>query len=176
MPIHNEIYRARPDVQAVVHTHPFYMAALSATAARFEMVSQDSLPFAGGLGYYPSAELVLRADEGQDVAAALGPHRAVVMKNQGITVVADLIEQAVVWAAMLERSARLQLAATQFGALDPIADDEVERMYEHFEHHYEGRNEAIWAYLVRRAERAGRASPLLPRSAHSAGPGEDTRG
>jgi ribulose-5-phosphate 4-epimerase/fuculose-1-phosphate aldolase len=157
MPIHNEIYRCRPDVQAVVHTHPFYAAALTATAARFEMVSQDSLPFAGGVGYYPSAELVMSAEQGRAVAAALGEHRAVLMKNHGIAVVADSIEQAAVWAASLERSCRLQLAASQLGPLAPIAADEVERMYERFEHGYAGRNEAIWRYLVRKAERAGLA-------------------
>jgi len=155
MPIHNEIYRARPDVQAVVHTHPFYAAALTASGARFEMVSQDSLPFAEGLGWYPSAELVMTAEQGQAVAAALGERRAVLMKNHGIAVAADSIEQAAVWAASLERSCRLQLAATQLGALAPIAPDEVERMYERFEHGYAGRNEAIWRYLVRKAQRAG---------------------
>src|SRR5581483_9185002 len=103
MPIHNEIYRARPDVQAVVHTHPFYAAALTASGARFEMVSQDSLPFAEGLGWYPSAELVMTAEQGQAVAAALGERRAVLMKNHGIAVVGPSIEVATVWASELER-------------------------------------------------------------------------
>ncbi|SRR5579884_644890 len=155
MPIHNEIYRARPDVQAVVHTHPFYAAALTASEARFAMVSQDSLPFAEGVGWYPSSELVMTAEQGRAVAEALGARRAVLMKNHGIAVAADSIEQAAVWAASLERSCRLQLAATQLGPLAPIAADEVARMYERFEHGYAGRNEAIWRYLVRKAQRAG---------------------
>src|SRR5262249_13305692 len=92
MPIHNETYRGRPDVQAVVHTHPFYAAALSASGARFEMVSQDSLPFAEGLGVYPSAELVMTAEQGQAVADALSARRGVLMKNHGIAVAADSIE------------------------------------------------------------------------------------
>jgi ribulose-5-phosphate 4-epimerase/fuculose-1-phosphate aldolase len=156
MPIHNEIYRRRPDVQAVVHTHPFYAAALSASGARFEMVSQDSLPFGEGLGVYPRAELVMTVEQGQAVAEALGGRRAVLMKNHGIAVAADSIEQAAVWAASLERSCRLQLAATQLGPLDPIAADEVARMYERFERGYAGRNEAIWRYLVRKLQRAER--------------------
>jgi L-fuculose-phosphate aldolase len=155
MPIHTEIYQRRPDVQAVVHTHPFYAAALSASQARLEMVSQDSLPFADGVGDYPSAELVMTVEQGQQVADALGARRAVLMRNHGITVAADSIELATVWAAQLERSCRLQLAASQLGPLAPIPRDEVGRMYERFERGYPGRNEALWRYLVRKAQRAG---------------------
>jgi ribulose-5-phosphate 4-epimerase/fuculose-1-phosphate aldolase len=155
MPIHTEVYRRRADVQAIVHTHPFHAAALSASGVRFEMVSQDSLPFAEGLGVYPSAELVMTVEQGQAVADALGERRAVLMRNHGITVAAASIELATVWAAELERSCRTQLAASQLGPLAPIPPDEAARMYERFERGYPGRNEAIWRYLVRKAQRAG---------------------
>src|SRR5262249_9731991 len=117
----------------------------------FEMVSQDSLPFAEGLGVYPSAELVMNVEQGQAVADALGARRGVLMKNHGIAVAADSIEQAAVWAASLERSCRLQL-----GPREPIAADEVRRMYERFERGYAGRNKAIWRYLVRKLHRTWR--------------------
>ena len=62
---------------------------------------------------------------------------------------------ATVWAAELERSCRTQLAAAQLGPLAPIAADEVVRMYDRFERGYPGRNDAIWRYLVRKAQRQG---------------------
>jgi L-fuculose-phosphate aldolase len=155
MPIHTEIYRQRPDVQAIVHTHPFHAAALSASGARFEIVSQDALPFAEGMGLYPSAELVMTIAQGQAVATALGERRAVLMRNHGITVAGPSIEVATVWASELERSCRTQLAATQLGPLAPIPSDDVARMYDRFERGYPGRNEAIWRYLVRKAQRGG---------------------
>ncbi len=157
MPIHTEIYRSRPDVQAIVHTHPFHAAALTASGARLEMISQDSLPFAEGVRLYPSAELVMTAEQGQAVAAALGERRAVLMRNHGITVVGPSIEVATVWASELERSCRAQLAASQLGPLAPIPADAVARMYDRFERGYPGRNEALWDYLVRKAQRAGLA-------------------
>ncbi|HEY7064059.1 MAG TPA: class II aldolase/adducin family protein [Chloroflexota bacterium] len=157
MPIHTEIYRRRPDVAAVVHTHPFSAAALSASQAGVAMVSQDSLPFAEGVGEYPSPELVMTVEQGQAVADALGERRAVLMRNHGITVASATIEVATVWAAELERSCRTQLAASQLGPLAPIAPDTVARMFDRFERGYPGRNEAIWRYLVRKAQRAGLA-------------------
>jgi L-fuculose-phosphate aldolase len=157
MPIHTGIYRARPEVQAIVHTHPFHAAALSASQARVEIVSQDAMPFAEGVRLYPSAELVMTAAQGQAVAEALGDRRAVLMQNHGITVVGPSIETATVWAAELERACRTQLAASQFGPLAPIPPDAVVRMYDRFERGYPGRNEAIWRYLVRKAQRAGLA-------------------
>src|SRR5438067_1078689 len=86
MPIHTETYQRRPDVQAIVHTHPFYAAALSASQAGVAMVGQDSLPFAEGVGDYRSAELVMTVEQGRAVAEALGERRAVLMRNHGITV------------------------------------------------------------------------------------------
>ena len=157
MPIHTEIYRRRPDVQAIVHTHPFHAAALSASGARVEIVSQDSLPFAEGVRLYPSAQLVMTAAEGQAVAETLGDLRAVLMRNHGITVAGPSVEVAAVWAAELERSCRTQLAASQLGPLAPIPPDEVVRMYDRFARGYPGRNVAIWRYLVRTAQRAGLA-------------------
>src|SRR6266542_5785374 len=47
MPIHTEIYRRRTDVTCVVHTHPFYAAALSATRAELTMGEPGQHPVCG---------------------------------------------------------------------------------------------------------------------------------
>lgn len=154
MPIHTEIYKRRPDVQAIVHTHPFFAAALAASDAPVAMVSQDSIFFAQGVGQYPSAELVTTAEQGQRLADALGPLRAVVLRNHGIVVGGDSVEHATILAVSLERSCRLQLAAVQLGTLAPIPPHEVDRMYQAFEQGHAGRNQMLWDYLVRKLARA----------------------
>jgi L-fuculose-phosphate aldolase len=153
MPIHTGIYKTRADVAAVVHTHAFHAAALSASVARFEMVSQDSLLFAGGVALYPSAELVETAEQGDELARTLGSAAVALLKNHGLTAVGDSIEQAVVRAVSFERSCRLQLAAAQFGGAAPIAPDEVDRMSARFQRQ-SNREQSIWRYLVRCAERS----------------------
>jgi L-fuculose-phosphate aldolase len=149
MPIHTELYRRRPDIGAVVHTHAFYAAALSATRARLEMVSQDSILFADGVGAYDSPELVVSREQGQQLGKALGDRRAVLLKNHGLTVVGTSVEEATVYAVSLERSCRLQLAAAQLGPLAPIGPEEAAAMAASLGSSAR-RTAAMWGYLVRR--------------------------
>ncbi len=153
MPIHTEIYKRRPDVSCVVHTHPFYASALAASTATFQMVSQDSVLFARGVGYYPSAPLVVTAEQGRTMAECLGDKQVVVLKNHGISVVGPSVQDATFLAVSFDRSLRMQLTASQLGPLNPIAPEEVQRMVEYFDSSYHGRVQTTWEYLLRKAER-----------------------
>ncbi len=153
MPIHTEIYKRRPDVGCVVHTHPFYAAAFAASNARFELVSQDSVLFARGIGSYPSAPLVVTAEQGRVLAECLADKSVVVLKNHGITVVGPSVQDATFLAVSFDRSLRLQLAASQLGPLNPITLEEARRMNDYFDRSYHGRVQATWDYLRRKAER-----------------------
>ena len=152
MPIHTGIYKHRPDVHAVVHTHAFHAAALSASDAEFELVSQDSLIFAGGIAIYSSAELVETNELGEALAGVLGSADVVLMKNHGLTAVGTSIEQAVVRAVSFERSCRLQLAAARFGGVSAIEPEQAQRMIARFSRQ-SNREQSIWRYLVRSSER-----------------------
>jgi L-fuculose-phosphate aldolase len=151
MPIHTEIYRRRPDVTCVVHTHPFYAAAYASAHADFKMVSQDSVLFAGGVGHYDSATLVVTPEQGERVAESLGSGNAVVLKNHGLAVADTTIEGAVFLAVSFDRSLRMQHAAARFGEIDPIPEHEVNEMVEYFDRSYGGRVETTWNYLLRQA-------------------------
>jgi L-fuculose-phosphate aldolase len=163
LPIHSEIYRRRPDVNCVVHTHPFYSAAFAAAAADFRMVSQDSVLFAEGVGSYDSAILVVTVDQGRRLAEALGSHWLVVMRNHGITAVAETVERATFLAVSFDRSLQIQAAAASFGSLSEISPDEVIAMNDYFRGSYGGREEATFAYLLRQSERTqGQGSESPP--------------
>ena len=156
VPIHTEIYRRRPDVNCVVHTHPFHAAAYAAAAADFLMVSQDSVLFADGVGLYPRAPLVVTPEQGREVADALGSSKVVVLKNHGIAAVDSTVAGAVFLALSFDRSLRMQLTARQFGDVAAMTDDEAREMNEYFDRSYEGRLETTWGYLLRQAGLAER--------------------
>ena len=163
MPIHTGIYRARPDVGCVVHTHPFYVAAFAAATAEFQMVSQDSVLFVNGFGFYQDPQLVVTKEQGAELARVLGDRNAVVLKNHGLATAAATVEEAVFLAASFDRSLRLQMAAGQLGPLSPMSEAEAKKMAKYFESSYPaGRIQASYRYLLRSARRAGLGSELGP--------------
>jgi L-fuculose-phosphate aldolase len=126
--IHSEIFKARPDVQAIVHTHPPYAVAFSATGRPLKCYSQPAALFYEALGIYDGTiNLIRDAKMGAAVAAALGPHRAVLLRNHGAVCIGATLEEAVVGTIMLENAARVQMiteAVTQDGPQFPRADIE----------------------------------------------------
>jgi L-fuculose-phosphate aldolase len=114
--IHSEIFRARPDVNAVIHTHPTHTVALSATGQPMRPMSQGGALFAGSLPYYTDTiDLIRNQAQGRSVAACLGPHMAVLMRCHGLAMTGASVEQAVVLCVMLEEAARVQLLASAAG-------------------------------------------------------------
>jgi ribulose-5-phosphate 4-epimerase/fuculose-1-phosphate aldolase len=117
--MHLEAYRARPDVGAVIHTHPLYSIALGATVGGLEMLSHDGLLFPDGVPVFDgTAGLVTTPRDGQGVARALGGGRAVLLRNHGILTAGEDISWAVLTALTLERAARIQFITRVLG--DPV--------------------------------------------------------
>ncbi len=119
--LHTGVYRARPDVGAVVHGHPPHATALGATAADLAILTHDGILFADGVGRFDDPDLIVDDDQGDRVAAALGSRRAVLMENHGVLAVGRDVPWAVLTAVTLERAARLQSIASCLGELRPIS-------------------------------------------------------
>lgn len=153
-PLHTEVYRARPDVGAVIHTHPLYAIAFGATDARLEYLSHDALLFAEGIAVYEdSADLVVTPESAQAIAASLGPRRALLLRNHGALVVGRDVRWAVLAALTLERAFQIQAAASGLGTRRPIGDALIPAL--HASKYREEFLDEYWAYWVRGVRRAG---------------------
>ena len=155
--IHSEIYNARPDVMSVIHTHPTHAVALSATGRPVLPISQPGVAFADGVPYFTETiDLIRTQDMGLGVARALGPHKAVLLRNHGVAVVGACIEEATVLALLLEDACKIQLLAQASGGVGEVFEpDSIQRL-----HHNITRPEQYtinFDYLRRRAERAAGA-------------------
>lgn len=118
--IHSEIFKQRPDINCVIHSHPTYSVALSATGRTLRGYSQPGALFYEALGYYSDTINLIRTPEmGAGVAKALGPHRAVLLKNHGVVIAAPSIPEAVVSTIMLENAAMVQMIAEAAGEPAP---------------------------------------------------------
>ncbi len=114
--IHSEIFRARSDVNAVIHTHPTHSVALSSTGQPMRALSQGGALFAGSLPLYTGTmDLIRNQAQGRSVAECLGPHLAVLLRSHGVVMTGANVEQAVVLCVMLEEAARVQLLTMAAG-------------------------------------------------------------
>ncbi|MWD25951.1 class II aldolase/adducin family protein [Aquicoccus sp. SCR17] len=128
--IHTEIYRARPDVGAMLHTHPTHCVALTASGEPLRPVSQPGALFFEALGLYEDTINLIRSPEmGQGVARALGQGRAVLLKHHGIVCTGATTEEAVIGAIMLENAAQIQLIADASGSRsEPFPPEDVAKL------------------------------------------------
>jgi len=151
--IHSEIFKAREDVQSVVHTHPPYSVALSASGRPLRCYSQPGARFFEALGVYSDTVALIRTGAtGKGVAAALGPHRAVLLKNHGVAVVGASIEEAVINVIMLETAAQVQMIAEAAGGPSAgFARADIEKLKQEISQPEQF--VVNFNYLVRRAER-----------------------
>jgi ribulose-5-phosphate 4-epimerase/fuculose-1-phosphate aldolase len=118
--IHSEIFKARPDVHCVLHTHPPYSIALSATGRSLKCYSQPGALFYKSLGAYDETINLIRTHAmGAGVARALSDKRAVLLKNHGVVVTGSTIEEVVISTLMLENGAMVQLLVEAAGDAAP---------------------------------------------------------
>lgn len=152
-PVHTEVYRRRPDVGAVIHTHSPYATALAATDGKLELLTHDAVLFYRGLPRFEDTpELIVNSDQGRSLAQALGDARAVLMRNHGVLVVGESVPWAVLAALTLDRAIAFQIMAARLGQLRPMTRAEAEKLFpQKFPQAFV---EEYWNYLVRKLERA----------------------
>lgn len=154
-PFHTEVYKLRPEVGAVIHTHPIYSTALSATTTPLKMVNHDSTLFFDGLPRFDDTpELVVNAKQGHAVARQLQTAKALLLRNHGVLIVGKDVPWAVITALTLERTIKLQMIAGALGNLDNVmSHEEAAQLYpEKFRDNFIS---DYWNFLIRRAERLG---------------------
>jgi L-fuculose-phosphate aldolase len=123
--IHTSIYRARPDVMSVIHTHPLYSTSFTVAKKEILPVSVHGAIFADGVPEYLRAGKVTDAQLGDDLAKTLGPHRAALMRMHGAVVVGAYLEEAFCAAIQLETNAQIQMTASALGPIDRMTAEEV---------------------------------------------------
>ncbi len=152
--MHVEVYRARLDVNSVIHGHPTYGTALGATDGRLEYLTHDAVLFAGGVGLYEDGpSLVTTHEQGRAVASALGGRRAALLRNHGVVVAGEDVPWAVLAAVTLERAVRFQVLAASLGPLRPISQDAAEALLP--QKYQEGFMAEYWAAWSRRVGPVG---------------------
>lgn len=120
---HSWIYRARPDVNCIVHTHPLHVAALSMLEIPLVVSQMDIAPLYDDCAFLSDWPGVpVGNEEGEIITAALGGKKAVLLAHHGHVVAGASIEEACSLATLIERGAELQLLAMSAGDIAPLPD------------------------------------------------------
>lgn len=112
--IHAAVHKARPDAHAVCHSHSISGKAWSIFGLRLEMLTQDACKFFGDAHsvYNSYGGVVLGSDEGDRIAAALGPKgKGCILRNHGILTVGKTVDEAAFLFTSMEISCKAQLLA-----------------------------------------------------------------
>jgi L-fuculose-phosphate aldolase len=117
---HVWVYRSRPDVNAIIHTHAPYASALAATGTPLKTIHMDSAMLHGcaHLGEWPGVPVA--DDEGRIISAALGKAKTILLANHGLLTTGTYVEEAAYLAVFFERAARMQLRAMAAGGVKEV--------------------------------------------------------
>jgi L-fuculose-phosphate aldolase len=152
LPLHQAVYAARPDVNAIVHSHAPFTLVFGATSWEMKPISHDGAAFAGRLPRFTAtSNTVLDVETGEQIAAVLGDAPAALLQNHGGLIVGRTVREATIRALLLERAARLQILAQGSGADYVWASlDDVERKRDFI--YSSTAIKAYWDYWVRRIQ------------------------
>ena len=119
--IHSRIHKARPDVIAAAHSHSIYGKTWSALGRPLDALTQDACAFYQDHAVFDDyTGVVLDPAEGDRIGQALGPHKAVILRNHGLLTVGRTVDEAAWWFISMERSCQAQLLAEAAGTPIPI--------------------------------------------------------
>ena len=119
--IHSAIYKARPDVMAIMHTHTIAGMAVAAQLGGLLPLNQISMEFDGRVAThdYEGVAADDNMSERERFVADLGDKPCMVLRHHGLLTVGRTVAEAFYWMWYLEQSCRIQLAAQGSGA--PLA-------------------------------------------------------
>jgi len=160
-PIHSEVYRRRPEVGAVIHTHPLISTVFGSTDHELQPITHEGSLFVPPAvpRYAETTALIVTKDQGAGVAAALGSHRVLFMRNHGIVIAGRSVPEAVVMAIILEKACRASLAAIAAQAYTVTSDEEARLKREQIYH--EANLRSAWTYFTRKVERWNRVPKYI---------------
>lgn len=136
--MHLAIYRQRPDIEAVIHSHPPIATGFACTGRPLdEPLCSEAIM---ALGTVPLAPYATTGTDG--VAASLAPlipgHDAILLANHGAVTYGDNLGNAFQKMETVEHFAQICLVAHQLGSVRPLERSAIDQLYEAKERYLAG--------------------------------------
>ena len=148
--IHARIYKARRDVQSVCHVHPPSCVVLSSLGETIRPLHASGAIFKNNVQVFDPITLIRTRELGDQVAATLGGHDAMLLRGHGVNVAAKDVRRVCVLTLWMEEAANYQLRAMSAGKPRYFTSEELAVIYPQVS--AEEVSNRAWEYFSSRAE------------------------
>lgn len=159
---HTWLYRARPDVNCIIHTHGTHSVALAMLERPLRIAYMDVCVLYDDVAFLPLwTGVPVGNEEGKVISETIGDKRALLLAHHGLIVTGRTVEEACAVAVMFERAAELQLLAESAGTIKDIAPELGKQAHDWILQ--EKRSQATFHYYARQLLRSlshGDGDPL----------------
>ena len=113
--VHSAIHLGRDDAHCVIHTHTKAGCAVAAQKDGLLMINQKTMQFYNRIGYHAYEGFADNLEERDRMAAAMGPHKALILRNHGLLTAGPTMADAFTTMRRLHEVCEIQLAAQSGG-------------------------------------------------------------
>ncbi|MHA1294339.1 MAG: class II aldolase/adducin family protein [Promethearchaeota archaeon] len=113
--MHLAIYRDRPKVKCVIHTHSTYVSMLSALRTELPVLMEQQIIFLGGKIFCTRSTEAHTEEMGAVAIEALGKNNVAILANHGAVICGKSVDHAVRFAIVVEKMAKIYWGASQIG-------------------------------------------------------------
>lgn len=135
-PLHRWLYRSRPDVMAVVHTHSVYASAMACARQAIPAAVEDLVQIVGGAVAVTAYALPGSDALGREAAHALRDRDGALLANHGAVGVGPNLNHALKVCSIMEKAARITIAARAVGGVVELEQADIDGMRDFFLHSY----------------------------------------
>ena len=134
--MHVFTYRARSDVNAVIHTHPLYSTVLGVNGMELPGISEDFVQIVGDKIICSEYELPGTEDLARSVVKGLGNRNAVLLPNHGTLVVGPDMRMAITICHVVEKTAHIYILAKSIGTPNLLSMEDILKMQDYVKNVY----------------------------------------
>jgi L-fuculose-phosphate aldolase len=134
--LHIAIYKARPKVYAVIHTHSPYATMLAVARKDLPMLLEEMVVWVGGRVKCADFTKANTKEIGDSAVNALGTNNAILIANHGVLVCGKDMDSAIKTAELVEKMAWIHKGAYDYGSVHEISQDSYDYFRKKFDEYY----------------------------------------
>jgi len=139
--LHLAIYKARANVQAIIHTHSVFASACAVAHKNIPPIIEDLVQVVGGGVEVADYALPVTDMLAENIVVALGEKNAVLMANHGVVGCGQSLAEGLMVCELEKKAAQIYIYANQIGGAKVLSDEDVAVMHEFYVEYYRKRQQ-----------------------------------